>query len=361
VYFRREFGTLEGLVIYRTKGYAAMRIVVDAMGTDARPTTDVAGGVLAARDTGHTILLVGNERLIRGELKKHATQGLPIEVIPAEEEILMHDKPSAVLKQKPHSSMHVGLELVKSGQADGFVTMGNTGAAHAIATLGILKRIPGIKRPALTIIYPVSNQPTVFLDMGANADSKPDWLEQFAIMGNLYAQIALHRPRPRLATLSNGEEEGKGNQLVREAQERIQALGLNYVGHIEPKELLQAKADVIIFDGFLGNVFLKTYEATLSYFSGLIRQEVMRGWLSKIGGLLLRPALQRIRRQVDPEEYGGAILMGVNGVVVIGHGSGSPLAVKSAVVQAATAAQGQLLSKIRQRVAELYPTSTADE
>ncbi|MCU0512650.1 MAG: phosphate acyltransferase PlsX [Anaerolineae bacterium] len=333
-----------------------MRIAVDAMGTDARPVPDVAGAVLAARETGDHMLLVGDETRIRAELAKHPSEGLKLEVIPAREEVLMTDKPSQVLKNKPESSLHVGINLVKNGQADAFVTMGNTGATHAIATLGILRRIPGVKRPALAIIYPVSGRPVAFLDMGANADSKADWLEQFAIMGSLYAEIELQNHSPRVATLSNGEEEGKGNQLVREAQERIAGTGLNYIGHIEPKEILQAKADVVVFDGFLGNVFLKTFEATLSYFGGIVRQELTAGnVLAKLGALLVRPAFQRVRHRIDPDEFGGALLLGVNGVVVIGHGSGSARAVASAIKQARRAVEGNTVRRIRERLATLTP------
>jgi len=338
-----------------------MRLVLDAMGTDARPVSDVAGAVMAARELGETIILVGPQARLEQELKKHDTVGLKIEIVDARDEIEMTDKPSVVLKQKPESSMHIGLSLVRDHKADAFVTMGNTGAAHAIATLSILRRLPGVKRPALCIIYAVSRKPTVFLDMGANADSKADWLEQYAIMGMAYAQTALNNPNPRIATLSNGEEEGKGNELVREVQHRLQALPINYIGHIEPKELLEGKTDVVVFDGFLGNVFLKTFEGTLSYFAGMLREELMSGWMSKIGGLLIRSAVGRIRKRVDPDEYGGALLLGVRGVVVIGHGSGSPLAVKSAIGQAYNAVKGKTIETIQTRLAQLTPQSLAEE
>lgn len=330
-----------------------MRIALDAMGTDARPVSDVAGGVMAAKETGDTILLVGDEQRIRAELTKHTTTGLSLDVVHAPEEILMSDKPAIVMKGKPASSMHIGMQLVRDKQADAFVTMGNTGATHAIATLSVLRRIPGVKRPALTIPYPVSGQPVVFLDVGANVDARPDWLEQFAVMGGLYAEIALKKTHPRIATMSNGEEAGKGNQLVREAQERLQKLSINYIGHIEPKEILMAKTDVVVFDGFVGNIFIKTFEGTMSYMSGVIRQELMNGFISKIGAALSRSAFRRVRKQLDPDEYGGAALLGVNGVVIIGHGSGSPLAVRSAIMQARTAVQGKLIENIRNRLEQL--------
>jgi glycerol-3-phosphate acyltransferase PlsX len=338
-----------------------MRLVLDAMGTDARPVSDVAGAVMAARELEETIVLVGPQARLEQELQKHDTANLKIEIVNAPEAIEMTDKPSTVLKQKPDSSMHIGMGLVRDKKADAFVTMGSTGAAQVIATLGVLRRLPGVKRPALTIIYSVSRKPVVFLDMGANADSKADWLEQYAIMGMAYAETALRNPNPRIATLSNGEEEGKGNELVREVQSRLHALPINYIGHIEPKEILDGKTDVVVFDGFLGNVFLKTYEGTLSYFAGMLREEVMSGWLSKIGGFLIRSAVQRIRKRVDPDEYGGALLLGVRGVVVIGHGSGSPLAVKSSLKQAYNAVKGRTIETVQMRLASLTPKSPSEE
>jgi glycerol-3-phosphate acyltransferase PlsX len=338
-----------------------MRLVLDAMGTDERPVPDVEGAVMAARELGETIILVGPQARLEQELKKHNTTNLKIEIVNATETIEMTDKPSAVLKQKPESSMHVGMRLVRDQKADAFVTMGNTGATQAIATLGVLRRLPGVKRPAMTIIYSVSRKPTVFIDVGANADSRVDWVEQFAIMGMAYAQTALNMPNPRIATLSNGEEEGKGNELVREVQARLHALPINYIGHIEPKEILGGKTDVVVFDGFLGNVFLKTYEGTLSYFAGMLREELMSGWISKLGGLLIRSAVQRIRKRVDPDEYGGALLLGVRGVVVIGHGSGNALAVKSSLKQAYNAVKGKTIETIQARLAEFAPQSGAEE
>ncbi len=338
-----------------------MRLVLDAMGTDARPVSDVAGAVMAARELNETIILVGPQARLEQELQKHDTAGLKIEIVHAPDVVEMTDKPSVVLKQKPESSMHIGLGLVRDHKADAFVTMGNTGAAQVIATLGVLRRLPGVKRPALTIIYAVSKKPTVFLDMGANADSKADWLEQYAIMGMAYAQTALHNPNPRIATLSNGEEEGKGNELVREVQQRLHALPINYIGHIEPKEILEGKTDVVVFDGFLGNVFLKTFEGTLSYFGGMLREELMGNWMSKIGGLLIRSAVRRIRKRVDPDEYGGALLLGVRGVVVIGHGSGSPLAVKSSIKQAYNAVKGKTIETIQAQLAQFAPQSLPEE
>lgn len=334
-----------------------MRIVLDAMGTDNHPIPDVAGAVLAARAFQDSIVLVGRENLIRAELSKHDTDGLMIEVIDAPDAITMVDKPSVVMKSKPQSSMHVGMRLVRDGQADAFVTMGNTGAAHAIATLSTLKRIPGIKRPALTALYPVLGREMIFLDVGANTDSKPEWLEQFAYMGHIYAKTSLQIQNPRVALLSNGEEEGKGNQLIHEAQALIQQTGIHFIGNIEPKEILRGGTDVVVMDGFVGNIFLKTFEAATSYLSGIIRSELTRNTFSKLSALLIRPALARVRRNVDTSGVGGAPLLGVNGVVIIGHGSANEIAVMNAIKQARRAVEGRVIHHLAEHFRRAQPVA----
>ncbi len=336
-----------------------MRIVLDVMGTDKRPVPDIEGGLLAARaypDT--TIIMVGDETVIQNELSKHNTSGLAIEVVHASEEIHMDDTPSLIIKTKLNSSMHIGMNLVKNGLADGFVTMGNTGAAHAIATLKTLRRISGVYRPALTTLFSANGQDVIFLDIGANSDVKVDWLEQFAIMGCVYAETALGKKNPRVATLSNGEEEGKGNQLTKDAQTRLQKSSLNYIGHIEPKEILSGKVDVVVMDGFVGNIFIKTFEGSISYFTSLMRQEVGKSLLYQVGALLLRGAFRTIRAKLDTGEIGGAPLLGVDGVVIIGHGGGDANAVKNAVNQARRAISGKTIQAIKARFQGLVVTET---
>ena len=333
-----------------------MRIVVDAMGSDQFPIPDIGGGVMAAREWGYTICLVGGETLIKNELAKHDIRGLSIDIIPAKEHVLPTDKPSVVGKNKPESSMHVGMHLVKTGNADAFVTMGNTGAAHAIATLFTLRRIPGIKRPALSGIYPVAGKHIIMLDLGANADSKAEWLVQFALMGSIYAQTALRLQNPRIALLSNGEEEGKGNSLIRETDSLLKSTTMNYVGNIEPKDMMRGQADIIVADGFLGNLFVKTYEASALYLTSIIREEAKSDALSLLGALLLRPAFGRVRRRTDTFEIGGAPLLGVNGVVIIGHGRSNALAVRNAIHQAALAVEGQLIAAIAAGLQEISTT-----
>lgn len=329
-----------------------MRIVIDAMGTDAHPVADVEGGVQAAKEFGDTILLVGQKNAIQSELAKHNTTGLAIEIIDAPDKVAMKDKPSAIVKDKLHSSMHLGLKLVQEGSADAFVSMGNTGAVLAIATLATLGRIRGVKRPALSTIYSVNGHDMIFLDMGANADSKAEWLEQFAVMGSIYAQTALSIKQPRIATLCNGEEEGKGNALTRESFDRLSVSHLNYIGHIEPKEILDGKADVVVVDGFVGNIFLKTFEGTIRYMTQVIREEIMTSTLYKLGAMLSRGAFRQVRKRLDTSEIGGAPLLGVDGVVIIGHGGADAHAIKNAVRQARRAVLGRTVEAIKAGIAQ---------
>ncbi|MBK9749850.1 MAG: phosphate acyltransferase PlsX [Chloroflexi bacterium] len=324
-----------------------MRIALDAMGSDTYPVPDVAGGVLAAREwRDDTICLVGDEKSLQAELAKHDTTGLKIEIVHAGDVVTMEDKPSVVGKAKPNSSMHVGMNLVKDGKADGFVTAGNTGAALSIATLFTLRRIPGVKRPALTTILPLGTANPIMLDVGANADSKADWLAQFAIMGKLYAQNAGKINEPRVALLSNGEEEGKGTALIHEAVALLRDLPINFVGNIEPKEALTGGADVVVMDGFVGNIFIKTAEAATRTMALQLREEMMRTTITKLGGALARPAFRRVQKMIDPFEIGGAPLLGVNGVVIIGHGRSNDRAIKNAIGQARKAVTGRVIESI---------------
>ncbi|MEO8607678.1 MAG: phosphate acyltransferase PlsX [Chloroflexota bacterium] len=331
-----------------------MRIAIDAMGSDTYPMPDVEGAILAAQEFNDTIVIVGDQDQIQREIAKHSVQNAKIEIAHASQLISMHDKPSIVGKDKPDSSMHVGMNLVKNGQADAFVTAGNTGAALAIATLFTLHRIPGIKRPALgSIVRIPGNRSIILLDIGANADCKSDWLMQFAIMGKIYSQNASGIPNPRIAILANGEEEGKGNQLIHEATQLLKASNLNFVGNIEPKEMLQGNADVIVSDGFVGNIAIKSIEAMGSALSNLIRDEIRRDPISTIGGLLARAAFRRVYKQVDPFEIGGAPLLGVNGVVIIGHGRSNAKAIKNAIRQARMTVIGRVVQSIQEGIKDV--------
>jgi len=256
-----------------------------------------------------------------------------------------------VLRSKPQSSMHIGMNLVKDSQADAFVSCGNTGAALAIATLRTLRRIPGVTRPALTTILTIGSRRWILLDIGANADCKPEWLQQFAFLGSVYAERVLGSQSPRIGLLSNGEEEGKGNILIKETTKLLAESPLNFIGNVEPKDALRGQADVVVTDGFVGNITLKSLEALGDMLFTLIRGELMGDLRSKIGGGLAKPAFRRVARQIDPFEIGGAPLLGVNGVVIIGHGRTNALGVKNAIRQARQAVTGQIIEAIHEGIA----------
>lgn len=328
-----------------------LRIVVDAMGSDNHPGPDVAGGVMAAREFGDTIILVGDSQRIEAELSQLDTAGLSLEVRHASEVIEMEDSPSAAGREKRDSSMHVGMGLVRDGAADAFVTAGNTGGALAVATLRQLGlgRLPGVKRPALGVIFPTKGHP-LLIDNGANADSKPEYLLQFGIMGSLYVERMLNVSSPRVALISNGEEEGKGNLLIKESIPLLESSGLNYVGNVEPKEFIRGAADVGVTDGFTGNIMMKTAEAVAAYMSDNIRDSLMANPLTMLGGLLARPAFRRVRQELNPDEVGGAPLLGVNGVVIIAHGRSNAYAIKQAVGQARRIVQRGVVEAIAQGI-----------
>jgi glycerol-3-phosphate acyltransferase PlsX len=324
-----------------------MRIVLDAMGSDNYPVPDVAGAVMAAREWGDEIILVGREEAVQKELAKFDTTGLKLRVVHAAEVIEMEDEPAWAAREKKNSSMHVGMTLVRDGEADGYVTAGNTGGVLAVATLHTLRRIRGVKRPALTTILPMPAGRVVTIDIGANADCRPEYLLQFAVMGAIYARAVLDCANPRIALLSNGEEPGKGNTLVKDTYKLFEGSGLNFVGNVEPKEAIGCHADVVISDGFTGNIFVKTLEATAKMLTNLIRDEIKASPLTAVGGLLAKPAFGRVARRVDPFEVGGGSLLGVNGVVIVAHGRSNARAMKNAIGQARKAIQGNIVEAIR--------------
>ena len=334
-----------------------MRIIVDAMGSDACPAPDVEGAVLAAREYGDIeITLVGEQAALETELRKHNTLGLKIDIVHSDSAVTMEDKPSEVLRTKPDSSMATGLNLVKEGQGDAFVTAGNTGAVLAFATLQTLKRMEGVLRPTFPAVIPIPGGNFILADGGGNADCRPEWLVQFGVMCTAYARRVLKKPNPTVALLSNGEEEGKGNELIRKTAVLMEASSLNYIGNIEPKDALRGGADIVIADGLLGNVFLKTLESMATMMFDLLREQLKADTRSKIGGALARPAFRRVYKQVDPFEYGGAPLLGVNGVVIVGHGRSNAKAIKNAINQGRLAAENDILGAIREGMAAVNPT-----
>jgi glycerol-3-phosphate acyltransferase PlsX len=327
------------------------RIVVDAMGSDNFPTPDVVGAVQAAREYGVEIILVGDEMKIGPLLAAQNPGNLPIRVVHAPEMLTMEDKGMAlVLKaRRPNSknSMAVGIDLVKNGQADAFVTAGNTGAASVTAYFR-LGTIPGVDRPGLTPVFPTASGSCVVLDVGANPDCKPENLLQFAIMGSIYAERVRGVKNPIIGLLSNGEEAGKGNELIKHAYPLLKDSGLNFYGNIEGKELTGGKVDVAVTDGFTGNILLKSAEAGAKLLMDKIKEAIQTGGLrAKLGGLLVKPALKGIKKLMDPSEEGAAPLLGVNGLVFIGHGRSDANAIKNAVRVANNAVKANVLESIR--------------
>jgi len=300
------------------------KIVVDAMGSDNYPTPDVMGSVMAAREYGVEIILVGDELKINPVLSTQDLGNLSIRVVDAPEMLTMEDKGEELTLKARHkdakNSMAVGMDLVKRGEADAFVTAGNTGAAMVTA-LFRLGRLRGVDRPAIAPIFPTASGSCVVLDIGANPDCKPENLVQFAIMGSVYAEKVRGVHNPKVGLVSNGEEEGKGNELVRAASPLLKKSRLNYYGNVEGKEVIGGKVDVAVTDGFVGNVMLKTAEAVGKLILDEVKSAISKGGpLAMLGGLLVKPALGSIKKLLDPREQGAAILLGVNGLVLIGHG-----------------------------------------
>lgn len=330
-----------------------MKIIVDAMGSDKRPVPDVEGAVDAANEYGVEIVLVGDETRVRTELSRLRDVPSGISILHAGQEIEMREHPALAVKEKKDASIVVGLMQLKKGNADAFVSMGNTGAVLAASVL-YLQRIKGVHRPALGALFPTPKGPSLLIDVGANTDCKPEWLEQFAIMGESYVRAVLDLAQPRVALLANGEEETKGNQDVQAAfgllRERARTNGMNFVGNIEGKDIPAQLADVIVADGFVGNIALKTAEGISKMLNDLIRSEIKGNPLTALGGALALPAFNKVKKILDYTEYGGAPLLGVNGVVIIGHGRSNQVAVKHAIRVAKRSVETNIIETIRRGV-----------
>lgn len=307
----------------------ATTIAVDAMGGDDAPASVVAGAVLAAQEGHVDLLLVGDEPRLRSELAKHHSAP-GIRIIHAPSVVAMEESPSFVIRRRRDSSIWRATELVKTGEAAAVVSAGHTGASMATAFF-LLGTLQGVERPAIATILPTLKGAAVLLDVGANVDSKPHHLVQFAIMGHVYAQRMLGIPTPRVGLLSIGEEDTKGNELTKETFKLLKQTQVQFIGNIEGRDVYTGDADVIVCDGFIGNVALKISEGLAEAIMQVLRREITRSLFGRLGFLLLRPAFRRFKRRVDYAEYGGAPLLGINGVSIICHGRSSPKAIKNAI------------------------------
>jgi glycerol-3-phosphate acyltransferase PlsX len=320
----------------------------------------VEGAIAAARELDVRVLLVGQENALRNELSRHYGRSLPIEIVHASEVITMHDAPAQALRKKRDSSVHVAARLVKEGQADGMISAGNTGAVMAIAyfTLG---KLAAVDRPALAAPFPTSRGTvSVMLDVGANVDSKALHLEQFAVMGEIYYRLIFGTRRPKVALLSIGEEEMKGNELTREAHVRLKNTnGMQFVGNVEGRDVFAGNVDVIVCDGFIGNVALKISEGLVEHMIKMLRENLGASFATQLGAVLSRRAFQNLKKKLDYSEYGGAPLLGVKGVTIIGHGRSNANAIKNAVRIAAELARAKLNEKIEQELAAVAVNSRA--
>lgn len=324
-----------------------MKIAVDAMGGDNAPKVEVAGAVAAARECAVSIVLVGDEDRLSVELAQYDTSGLDITIHHASEIVGMHDSASDAIRKKKDSSVRVAFELVKSGHADAVVSAGNSGATMA-AGMFVLKRINGIDRPAIAQVFPTLKGHTVVLDIGGNVDCKPVNLVQFAIMGEVYARHILGITQPKVGLLSNGEEESKGNDLTRETSLLLRKIAFDYAGYIEGRDIFAGKVDVVVCDGFVGNIVLKLSEGLSEAVGTMLKNEIKRSIIYKLGYLLSRPAFARFKKKVDYAEYGGAPLLGINGVGMICHGGSNVKAIKNAIRFASDYVQ----KGVNQRMAE---------
>jgi phosphate acyltransferase len=328
-----------------------MAIILDAMGSDRYPDPEIQAAINSVELFGEEIILVGDENLLRPKLDAANKKGLKVSIEHAPDVLAMGEHAVEDTKKKPNNSMAVGLRLIKSGRGQAFITAGNTGSAmfNALRTLG---RIKGVQRPALTAFFPTSKGHCAVLDIGANADCRPEYLAQFAIMGSLYTQKILGIANPRVGLLSNGEEAGKGNALVQEAHKLIAQSELNFIGNVEGKELFGGEVDVVVTDGFTGNVLLKSSEAVAKLLTSTLKTELSANLVTKLGAAMAMPAFKKLRKMMEPDEVGAAPLLGIDGLVFVGHGRSNAHALTSAIRVARQAVQANLVNDLRQNIQE---------
>jgi len=337
-----------------------MPMILDAMGSDRYPDPEIQAAIETARHYEEEVLLVGSEALLAPKLRTADPSNRRVRIVDAPDVLEMHEKPVEAVKRKPRNSMAVGLELIKNGEGQAFISAGNTGGVmfNALRTLG---RIKGVQRPALTAMFPTRTGHCVVLDIGANADCRPEFLVEFAVMGSVYAEKVLSKPSPRVGLLSNGEEAGKGNQLIKDAYHLLETAGLNFIGNVEAKELFGGQADVVITDGFTGNILLKTSESVAKMITDVLKEELTANIVRKAGALLVKPAFGRIKKMMDPREVGAAPLLGIDGLVFVGHGRSDAHALVSAMNVAHQALDAHLLDAIRSAIQDKLARTTGTE
>lgn len=330
-----------------------MAIAVDVMGGDSPLNVQVEAGVRAVNDFGIEVILVGSEPQIIQELKLYSYDQQKVRIVNSTEIVEMNESPALALRQKKDSSIRVAVDLIKAGDTEAVVSAGNTGAAMATAKF-VLKTVEGIERPAIATLMPSvhRNHPYVLLDVGANTDCKPLYLFQFALMGDAYARMYLHLDNPRVALLNNGEEEGKGYHDLKETYELLKQSTLNFAGNIEGKAMFKDRVDVVVCDGFTGNIALKVAEGTFDFVRSILREEVQSSWIAKLGYLAMKGPFKELRKRADYSEVGGAPLLGVNGVVIICHGSSKVHTLRNAIKHAQECVEQKLNTKISAEVSE---------
>jgi glycerol-3-phosphate acyltransferase PlsX len=340
---------------------ATVRVALDAMGGDNAPGEIVLGAVQAAREYSMGVYLVGREDAIRAELAKHDIQGLDLPIVQTDEVIEMDEHPASAVRRKRNASMTLALQLVRDGSALGAVSAGNSGAMMA-ASLFTLKRIEGVDRPALGGIFPSTDGVSLVIDIGANTDCKPEYLQQFALMGSIYMERIFSVSSPRVGLLSNGEEESKGNEQVQQAHQLLKAnaetLGINFIGNVEGRDIPAGGADVVVCDGFVGNVVLKLSEGLAETLLGMLRTQMTSSLPSKLAAAVLRPGLRKVYRRMDYAEYGGVPLLGINGSAIVSHGRSNAKAIKNALRVARQTAETNVAVAIAEGLAKLQTESS---
>src|ERR1044071_5961838 len=309
----------------------AMKIAVDAMGSDQAPAVEVEGAVQAAAEYGTSILLVGQDDRIRSLLKKQDTSNLPIEVVHASEVITMEESAATAARKKKDSSIRVAARLMRDSGISGVVSAGNTGAVMATVKM-VVGTLPVVDRPALSTVLPTQKgKPTILLDVGANVDCKPLHLEQFAIMGDIYSHAIFGIRRPRVGLLSIGEEDSKGNELTKEAFKNLKRAPINFIGNVEGRDIFRGEVDVIVCDGFTGNVCLKLSEGLYEAFASMLKQQLQKTLSAKVGAIFAQNAFRNFKHRLDYSEYGGAPLLGIKGITIVCHGRSNSNAIKNAI------------------------------